>query len=145
MILAGMNDLYIDLRLSWVRNFWYSFHCIYLSGCLLHISNICMPNLKESPRVIPNTLMWSLAIITISCTDLYISSSVKENALEFIRLAFMYHAMTALVSFSWWRHQMETFSAQLAICAGELTGPPWIPHTKASDAELWCFLWSASE
>ena len=23
--------------------------------------------------------------------------------------------------------------------------PRWIPHTKASDAELWCFLWSASE
>ena len=21
----------------------------------------------------------------------------------------------------------------------------WIPHTKASDAELWCFLWSVSE
>ena len=21
----------------------------------------------------------------------------------------------------------------------------WIPHTKASDAELWCFLWSAPE
>ena len=32
-----------------------------------------------------------------------------------------------------WRHQMETFSALLAICA----------HTKASDAELWCLLWSA--
>ena len=28
---------------------------------------------------------------------------------------------------------------------GEFTGPRWIPHTKASDAELWCFLWSASE
>ena len=25
---------------------------------------------------------------------------------------------------------------------GEFTGPRWIPHTKASDAELWCFLWS---
>ena len=24
---------------------------------------------------------------------------------------------------------------------GECTGPRWIPHTKASDAELWCFLW----
>ena len=24
-------------------------------------------------------------------------------------------------------------------------GPRWIPRTKASDAELWCFLWSASE
>ena len=28
---------------------------------------------------------------------------------------------------------------------GEFTGPRWIPHTKASDAKLWCFLWSASE
>ena len=28
---------------------------------------------------------------------------------------------------------------------GEFPGPPWIPHTKASDAELWCFLWSGPE
>ena len=28
---------------------------------------------------------------------------------------------------------------------GEFTGLRWIPRTKASDAELWCFLWSASE
>ena len=27
----------------------------------------------------------------------------------------------------------------------EFTGPRWIPRTKASDAELWFFLWSASE
>ena len=26
---------------------------------------------------------------------------------------------------------------------GEFTGHRWIPHTEASDAELWCFLWSA--
>ena len=26
---------------------------------------------------------------------------------------------------------------------GETTGHRWIPLTKASDAELWCFLWSA--
>ena len=30
------------------------------------------------------------------------------------------------------------------LCA-EFTGLRWIPRTKASDAELWCFLWSASE
>ena len=41
----------------------------------------------------------------------------------------------------WWRHQMETFSALLALVRGHL----WIPRTKASDAELWCFRWSASE
>ena len=28
---------------------------------------------------------------------------------------------------------------------GKFTGPRWIPRTKASDAELWCFLWSSSE
>ena len=37
---------------------------------------------------------------------------------------------------------MDTFSALLAICAGKCTGPRWIPCTKASDAELWCFVWS---
>ena len=28
---------------------------------------------------------------------------------------------------------------------GESTGDRWIPLTKDSDAELWCFLWSAPE
>ena len=28
---------------------------------------------------------------------------------------------------------------------GEFTSPRWIPRTKASDAELWCLLWSAPE
>ena len=28
---------------------------------------------------------------------------------------------------------------------GEFTGHRWIPRKKASDAELWCFLWSAPE
>ena len=42
------------------------------------------------------------------------------------------------IQYPWWRHQMETFFALLA-------GPRWIPHTKASDGELWCFPWSASE
>ena len=28
---------------------------------------------------------------------------------------------------------------------GEFTGPRWIPRTKASDAGLWCFLWSTSD
>ena len=45
--------------------------------------------------------------------------------------------------FSWRRHQMETFSALLALCAWNApVGDRWIRLTKASDAELWCFLWS---
>ena len=48
---------------------------------------------------------------------------------------------------------METFSTLLALCEGNppvtggfpSTGHRWIPITKASDAELWCFLWSGLE
>ena len=47
----------------------------------------------------------------------------------------------------------ETYSIMMTSSNGNIfrvtghlcTGPRWIPHTKASDAELWCFLWSASE
>ena len=39
---------------------------------------------------------------------------------------------------SWWIHQMETFTALLAFCAGNSP----VTRTEASDAELWCFLWS---
>ena len=38
---------------------------------------------------------------------------------------------------SWWRHQSKKISAS--------TGHRWISLTKASDVELWCFLWSAPE
>ena len=30
------------------------------------------------------------------------------------------------------------------LLCGEFTGHRWIPCTKASDVELWCFLWSAA-
>ena len=40
---------------------------------------------------------------------------------------------------------METFSTLLALCAGNSPGYQWIPLTKASDTELWWFLWSVQE
>ena len=44
------------------------------------------------------------------------------------------------------QHQMETFSALPETWKiREFTGHQWIPLTKASDAELWCFLWSPRE
>ena len=39
-------------------------------------------------------------------------------------------------SASWWRHQMETFSASLALCVGNSPVHRWIPLTKAS---MWNF------
>ena len=46
---------------------------------------------------------------------------------------------------SWWRHQMETISALLAICAGNLPVPGEFSAQRPVTPELWCFLWSASE
>ena len=45
----------------------------------------------------------------------------------------------------WWRNEMETFSALLVFRAEKFTGHRWIPRTKASDAEPWCFLLSTPE
>ena len=49
-------------------------------------------------------------------------------------------------AYPWWRHQMETFSALLAICAGNSPVPGEFPTqrpvTRSCDV---FFLWSASE
>ena len=58
--------------------------------------------------------------------------------------------------FAWCRHDMETLSAHDDVIKWKhfphnwpfvrgIHRSRWIPHTKASDAELWCLLWSASE
>ena len=39
---------------------------------------------------------------------------------------------TMTLTMPWWRHEMETFSALLTMC-------------EASDAGLWCFLWSVPD
>ena len=40
---------------------------------------------------------------------------------------------------------MDTFSALLALCEGIPPATGGFPSQRASDAELWCFLWSAPE
>ena len=56
---------------------------------------------------------------------------------------FIFSVLHVYVIISWWRHQMETFSALLAICAGNSPVTGEFPSQMASNAELWCFLWSA--
>ena len=46
-----------------------------------------------------------------------------------------------------WRFMMTSSTGNIFRVTGPLwgksTGHQWIPHIKASDAELWCFLWCA--
>ena len=56
-----------------------------------------------------------------------------------------YHNITGNVSFlPWWRHQMETFSALLALCVGNSPVPVNSPHKDQWRGAL-MFLWSAPE
>ena len=50
----------------------------------------------------------------------------------------------ALMRFMMKSSNGNIFRVTAHLC-GEFTCPRWIPRTNASDAELWCFLWSASE
>ena len=45
----------------------------------------------------------------------------------------------SFIWYTWWRHQMETFYALLAICVWGGGIHRWIPPTNAGDAELRCF------
>ena len=47
-----------------------------------------------------------------------------------------------VVENAWWRHQIFDVTGHLGV---ESTGHRWVPLTKGSDAELWCFLCSAPE
>ena len=58
------------------------------------------------------------------------------SAAFFVALLVVIHMMTS--------SNGSIFRVTGHLC-GEFTGPRWIPHTKARDAELWCFLWSASK
>ena len=62
--------------------------------------------------------LWARFNRNISCWQLY---------------TYMYHDDVIK-----WKH----FSRYSPLC-GEFTGDRWTPLTKASDAEFWCFLWSA--
>ena len=42
-------------------------------------------------------------------------------------------------------YMMTSSNGNIFRVTGHFTGPRWIPRTKDSDAEIWCFLWSASE
>ena len=79
--------------------------------------------------------------------------------MELTRRSMEFHGTLLIFSRSWWRFHgtlkvpwnfMMTssngniFRITGHLC-GEFTGPRWIPHTKASDAELWCFLWSVPD
>ena len=63
----------------------------------------------------------------------------RETVITINNICCPWHSMT------WWRHQNGNIFRVTGHLCGEFTGHRWILHTRASDAELWCFLWSTLE
>ena len=77
-----------------------------------------------------------IVVCTGSWSWYYYSNGAASSA-ELIALSANRSNRSAAEQITRWRHQMETFSALLALC-GDFTDHRWIPFAKASDAELWC-------
>ena len=77
------------------------------------------------------------------------TTNTKHKSCSYVggcTVALLYNVITCRWScISWWRHQMETSSHFTNLLCGEFSGHRWIPRSRASDAELWCFLLSTPE
>ena len=70
----------------------------------------CVPNHRQ-PDCLFNSLTGNHSYVILSCMNHPVLWSGNE-----------------LIIFTWWRHQMETFSALLALCAGNSPVPVNSPH-----------------
>ena len=75
-------------------------------------------------------------VVARVCTALYSWAEESNVGAVCKRKALISHMMTS--------SNGTIFRVTGPLC-GEFAGHRWIPRTKASDAELWCFLWFANE
>ena len=75
--------------------------------------------------------------------EIYVGWSRRPNAdvVHGLLIPWCFLFLPVYGIYSWWRHKFETVSALLALsaCNSPVASHRWIPLTKASDAELWCF------
>ena len=62
------------------------------------------------------------------CLNLIAFCSRRSKGLSGSHFTREVHSSGTLCAFQWWRHQMETFSALLALCAGKSPVPVNSPH-----------------
>ena len=100
----------------------------YLKRCL-HVSCICCLS-----KAFHEYSCWRLVSLAVKCL-IYCTIHIKCKYRILIWIDWnRYYDRT----YTWWRHQLETFPTLLAFCEGDslVTGYRWIPLTKASDAGL---------
>ena len=137
---------------------WKSFLLYYMKDVVLHCSTFFKWNdsSSSSSRVITPLLCQNDAVTLVffyivthafRCFNLYTSDWLTMiNPLRILRI-YLRHpqkqcSMNTLFMMTSSNGNISRVTGHLC---GEYTGHRWIPHTKASDPEHWCFLSSASE
>ena len=114
---------------------WLMYHCANILRVIQKWPPFCSRHIQIA------FLVWQSTYID---SDVNRISSRVTAELFSIRNRFGTEQTRSYYPILWWRHQMETFSALLAICVGNspVTGefPSQRPVTRS-----WCFLWSAPE
>ena len=91
---------------------------------------------------------FKIAILFIICNDNLFSRSYKLLSSRFelssTTTCYFIHEPASSRIIMMTSSNDNIFHVTGPLC-GEFTGHRWIPRTMASDAELWCFLWSALE
>ena len=112
-------------------------------------------------------MIWYFIIVTIFiCTPFWNCRHIGIVAIFYLMSYFGFFFTTILVHGCLWNCFVVPFRVRVLNCppadsimtssngnlfrvtgplCGEFTGHRWIPRTKASDTELWCFLWTAPE
>ena len=145
-----------------------TFWAIY-ANFIIREQHFCVNRTKHWWKILA-TFVWGLNILRPSqhgrhfADDTFKRFFLNENVRISIKISLKFvpkgpiNNIPALVQIMAWRRPgAKLLSEPMMVClltyifrvtghlCGEFTGPRWIPRTKASDAELWYFLWSASE
>ena len=96
------------------------------------------------PRSLPIHVCMCLCLCLLWCQFVYVVNTDSDreadlNTMYTIHWYYVIDVFTIIIHhWPWWRHQMETFSALLVICAGNSPVPGEFPAQRPV-MELWCF------
>ena len=109
----------------------------------------CVQGIQWSPVNFPHKCQWrGASMLSLICAWTYFFSHLITNWTYHLPYFFsdvwdqrsMYDVHWCMMTPS----SKNIFRVTGLVC-GEFTGQRWIPRTKGSGAELWCFLWSAPD
>ena len=133
----------ISLRrwhISWLTQDYRPFFVVLLTTFLQQVWDIIDVYLSTWGNLKMITSYWIWVFLKTLCMKRHLWTYGQNMLMKFLRVYWYapeYWRNDKMTSSNW-----NIFRVPGPLC-GEITGHQWILLTKANDAELWCFLWSA--